>query len=80
MKKNKKNKAAAIFFGPSFCLYVFLWVREAAKKVFFFSGQSTKRGERVRGCPLIKKRALFYVVVFFVFFLAVLVTTKPRGS
>ena len=52
-------------------------VREAAKKSFF-SGQFTKRGEGgVRGCPFRKKELFFNFFLFF--FVAVLLTTKPRG-
>ena len=57
MKKKKKKKMCDIM----------LWnksLREAAKNVLFYSGQSTKRGKGVRGCPLRKK------IFFFFFFFA----------
>ena len=38
-----------------------LSIREAAKRKFFFIGQSTKRGEGVRDCPL-RKKGLFSTV------------------
>ena len=54
-------------------------VREAAKKILFFSGPTTKRGGG-RARPL-RKKELFYI---FFLFVAVekkfLMTTKPRGG
>ena len=43
---------------------------------FLFSGQSTKRGEGVKDCPL---RTFFWMFSSSKF-VAVLLTTKPRGG
>ena len=47
------------------------------KKSSFFSGQSTKR--RVRGCAL-RKKELFRKMFILFYFVAALLTTKPRGG
>ena len=50
----------------------------AAKEKFFFSGQSTKREEGVRVCPVSSKEKRTFFTIFFFKFVAVLLTTKPR--